>query len=90
MATFTLSNFTKNAQTGFFNALTALQHSDGLIADIRHNRGGSLGALRAIVSRFTTTTFPSLPGYFSENTSHPSLRQSYPRGHFDIQSASFC
>ncbi len=58
------TNFNKNVKSGFFNVLAALRNSDGLIVDIRHNRGGSLDALRAIASRFTTTRFPSLPGYF--------------------------
>ena len=49
------TNFNKNVKSAFFDDLESLQNSDGLIVDIRHNRGGSLAALKAIVSRFTTT-----------------------------------
>ena len=58
------TNFNKNVKSAFFDALESLQNSDGLIVDIRHNRGGSLDALKAIVSRFTTTRFPGLPAYY--------------------------
>lgn len=79
------SDFTEDVQVGFFNALSALQGSDGLIVDIRHNQGGSLNALLAIAGRFTTTTFASLPTYVL-GKNEPSLSPSVvPTGTFQYK-----
>lgn len=76
------SGFSANVQAAFFNALAALQDTDGLIVDIRHNKGGGLNALLAIAGRFTNRTVPSLPTYVL-GKHVPSLdRQVVPTGAF--------
>ena len=77
-----ISLFTANARTGFFDALAHLQDSDGLIVDIRHNKGGELNSFIAIAGRFTESTIPSLPTYVLGEHVRSLSRQVAPTGAF--------